>query len=155
MDDKGADIIVQECGERLFTKFDDDNYDNLATALSASSSDSYTLATISESSDDIDSTINCNSSETADVEQGKGSPLVYTQRQPNQLDSERKPSKKFLELCINTGDFHKTLGEIDLSDCTSDGDMFAQIRNTYSSIRVAGRRIFQRPVDIHFVQVRD
>jgi len=62
--------------------------------------------------------------------------------------------KRFFELCVNTGLFDIVLGEIDVTDVKTDGELFERIHQKYKRIR--GHRIkrsFVRPTDIHFVQV--
>ena len=61
---------------------------------------------------------------------------------------------KYLELCINTGQYSTSLGEIDLSHVKSDGELFLKIWERYREMRPFRlRRIFSQPVDVHFVRV--
>ena len=62
-------------------------------------------------------------------------------------------SKRFLELCVNTGEFQKQLTEIDVSSVASDGQLFRLIRQRYDEVRRFRVNYFLlRPVDVHFVQ---
>jgi hypothetical protein len=62
--------------------------------------------------------------------------------------------KMFLELCVNTGELDISLGEIDVSNVTSDGELFRRIYQCYKEIRGHRmRRIFLKPVDVHFIHV--
>lgn len=45
------------------------------------------------------------------------------------------PNYRFLELCINTGTYERTLGEIDITDIDSDGALFEKIATTYREKR--------------------
>ena len=66
-------------------------------------------------------------------------------------------TKKFTALCVNTGKFHKTLGEIDVSGVTTDRQVFHQFKQSYNSLRGFRARSLRwfliEPVDIKFVQV--
>jgi hypothetical protein len=70
--------------------------------------------------------------------------------------SKRLP-KKFLALCVNTGRYHKTLGEIDVTNICRDNETFRQIKARYlevRSFRARARRLFLlRPDKVHFVKV--
>lgn len=60
----------------------------------------------------------------------------------------------FLELCVNTGEHLKELGEIDLTAAQHDGDMFGAVRENY--FRMRGRRSkiwLVKPAAVSFVRV--
>lgn len=60
----------------------------------------------------------------------------------------------FLELCVNTGEFTISLGEINITDVKGDIELFAKIRRRYRELRGTGwRRMLLKPVDVHFVRV--
>ena len=63
--------------------------------------------------------------------------------------------KKYFELCVNYGQWEKRLGEIDITNVTTDEDLFCKIVEKYTSIRGSlGKALFLlQPVDIHFVHV--
>lgn len=42
---------------------------------------------------------------------------------------------RFLELCVNTGKYERTLGEIDITDIQNDGELFAKIASIYRETR--------------------
>jgi hypothetical protein len=52
-------------------------------------------------------------------------------------NSPRTPSlyPRFLELCVNTSRYGRTLGEIDVTDVNSDGELFAKTADTYEKKR--------------------
>ena len=80
------------------------------------------------------------------------SPQVGCKTSPTGQGQPTKP--KYLELCINTGQYSTSLGEIDLSHVKSDGELFIKIRERYREMRPFRlRRIFSKPVDVHFVRV--
>ncbi|KAF2179460.1 hypothetical protein K469DRAFT_445033, partial [Zopfia rhizophila CBS 207.26] len=65
-------------------------------------------------------------------------------------------SKKYLELCITSGKFTNTLGEVDVKDGESDGALFRKIRETYKETRkslLPTGYIFRKPVAAIFVKV--
>lgn len=62
-------------------------------------------------------------------------------------------SKRFIELCVNTGEFQHQLAEIDISTVASDAQLFDRIRERYREVRSFRTRYFLlKPVDVHFVQ---
>lgn len=78
-------------------------------------------------------------------------PPMLAQDQP----ATNPDGKKYFELCVNTGQFRKTLGEIDVTQCASDGSLFAQIRATYLRLRnYRAKHFLLEPTEVHFVQVR-
>ena len=62
--------------------------------------------------------------------------------------------KRFLELCINTGKYTISLGEIAVGNVGADGELFSEIRKRYYELRpMCFRRLFYHPADIHYVCV--
>lgn len=60
----------------------------------------------------------------------------------------------FLELCVNTGEFHVTLGEIELSNIMCDESLFSAIKLTYLQRRGFRTKFFLlKPVAVNFVRV--
>jgi hypothetical protein len=60
--------------------------------------------------------------------------------------------KRFIELCVNTGEFQRQLAEIDVSDVKSDAQLFDRIREMYREVRSFRVKYFLlKPVDVHFV----
>jgi len=63
-------------------------------------------------------------------------------------------ARKYFELCVNTGLLDIKLGEIDITDVTTDGQLFEKIRQRYERIRGHRmNRVFVRPTNIHYVKV--
>ncbi|KAH6838570.1 hypothetical protein B0I37DRAFT_409119 [Chaetomium sp. MPI-CAGE-AT-0009] len=61
--------------------------------------------------------------------------------------------KRFIELCVNTGEFQRSLAEIDVSTASSDAQLFDRIRERYREVRSFRTKYFLlKPVDVHFVQ---
>lgn len=71
----------------------------------------------------------------------------------------KRLSGKFLALCVNTGRFHNTLGEIDVTNIYRDSDTFRMIKDRYIEVRgfrARARRLFLfQPNSVHFVKVPD
>ena len=68
------------------------------------------------------------------------------------FDAGQKPA--FLELCINTGEFSVSLGELDVREITSDGALFQKIWAKYREIRgFRMRMVYLKPCEIQFVYV--
>jgi hypothetical protein len=67
--------------------------------------------------------------------------------------SIRSP-RRFIELCVNTGEFERRLGEIDVSDARGDGDLFTRVREKYDELRSFRVKFFLfKPVNVHYVHV--
>jgi len=68
----------------------------------------------------------------------------------------KRPSKKFLALCINTGRFHTTLGEIDVTNICRDDMTFRMIKERYLEVRgfrARARRLFLfQPSNVHICE---
>jgi hypothetical protein len=68
----------------------------------------------------------------------------------------KRLSKKFLALCINTGRFNTTLGEIDVTNICRDDMTFRMIKERYLEVRgfrARARRLFLfQPNNVHFVK---
>jgi hypothetical protein len=64
-------------------------------------------------------------------------------------------TKMYMELCVNTGEFEKRLGEIDITQAKCDGELFTLLKKRYEAIR-SYRTNFSllKPVGVHYVQVR-
>ena len=61
---------------------------------------------------------------------------------------------KYLELCINHGKLERRLGEVDVSNINSDGQLFRQIKRTYDTVRGYRSKWFLlEPTSIQFVKV--
>lgn len=69
----------------------------------------------------------------------------------------KRLSKKFLALCVNTGRFHNTLGEIDVTNICRDNETFRMIKDRYLEVRgfrARAQRLFLfQPNRVHFVKV--
>ena len=46
-------------------------------------------------------------------------------------ETQETRNTRFLELCIDTNDYSKLVGEIDVTNVNSDRDLFQEIINTY------------------------
>jgi len=66
--------------------------------------------------------------------------------------------RKFLALCVNTGRYHRTVGEVDLGKANRDSEAFEMIRSCYldtRGFRARARRFFLfQPKSAHFIKVR-
>ena len=61
----------------------------------------------------------------------------------------------FFELCVNTGEHLKTLGEIDLTNARCDGDLFGAIQERYLSLRGHRAKFWLlKPAAVSYVRVR-
>lgn len=87
---------------------------------------------------------------------GEGTHLCQVLNRSCRLCLKSLP-RKFLALCVNTGRFHKTLGEIEVTDICRDSEAFCQIKARYlevRSFRARARRMFLlRASKVHFVKV--
>ncbi|TVY32678.1 hypothetical protein LOCC1_G008328 [Lachnellula occidentalis] len=63
------------------------------------------------------------------------------------------PSLIFLELCVNTGKYLKSLGEIDVSSIDTDGDFFATVKAHYLQLRGFRARFWLlKPMTVSYVR---
>ncbi|KAL9118045.1 MAG: hypothetical protein Q9187_005412 [Circinaria calcarea] len=77
--------------------------------------------------------------------------IVQPIQQTNTL--QIKQAHKFLELCVNTGEFTKSLGEIEISQVRSDGNLFREIKSQYLRLRgYRAKHFLLKPVAVQFVQ---
>ena len=82
-----------------------------------------------------------------------GQKLGGTGRATRASGSLGRVGKRFIELCVNTGEFQRQLTEIDASDVESDAQLFDRIRERYREVRSFRVKYFLlKPVDVHFVQ---
>ncbi|RDW63555.1 hypothetical protein BP6252_11100 [Coleophoma cylindrospora] len=69
------------------------------------------------------------------------------------LSSSNMSTPQFLELCVNTGEHLKELGEIDLTSATCDGDLFGAVQERYLQIRGFRSKLwFLKPARISYVR---
>lgn len=62
-------------------------------------------------------------------------------------------TSKFVELCVNTGKLHKSLGEIDITHVNCDRDLFALTKSRYDEVRGHRSRFFLlEPTAVEWVQ---
>lgn len=67
--------------------------------------------------------------------------------------SQGTQTKSYLELCVNTGQYTKTLSEIDLRNIRCDEELFERIRSEYFRLRkFRFNRWLLKPSGIHFVK---
>ena len=87
-------------------------------------------------------------------------PNLATVNSPGGSTAQRPPepikaTPRYLALCVNTGSMYKTLVEFDVSEKTSDADVFYMLKDAYVNLR--GLRtlygFLMKPVDVHFVHV--
>ena len=73
-------------------------------------------------------------------------------RSPSPVGAKRK---KYFELCVNSGKWKITLGEIDITDVKTDQDFFYKVTEKYDSVRgfFAKALCLLEPADIHFIRV--
>jgi len=82
----------------------------------------------------------------------------FTSAAPSSISSmgvgENTRISTFLELCVNTGEHLKTLGEIDLTNARCDGDLFGAIQDRYLQIRGYRAKFWLlKPAGVSFVKV--
>jgi len=83
-------------------------------------------------------------------------PGVSTHSVPVPVTDPLPVTKKFTALCVNTGEFNKTLGEIEIPSISTDREIFLKFKETYQALRGFRVGVFRplliRPVDIEFIQ---
>ena len=146
----------QECGKELYGDFKTNNPSGLvelAVALSSTSS----VTSQSHQAPSAPAQVHLGSQQNLQGRPDRG---------PQRIGSENAAltgnvltpftnslTPKFFELCVNTGEFSKTLGEIDVTRVTSDVPFFKLVRQRYREIR--GHRIKKhyllKPIGMRFV----
>lgn len=94
-----------------------------------------------------------------DSQAANNAPIASTATTPKPLSLPRQPTERYLELCINTGEYDISLAEIHINtpetSITSDGQLFEEIRKRYQKCRGILRNhkwsLF-KPIDVHFVR---
>lgn len=69
------------------------------------------------------------------VPPGRIDPLICNATSTDNAFIQRNVNPRFLELCVNTGSYSKTLGEIDITHINSDGELFDSILRMYREKR--------------------
>ncbi len=98
------------------------------------------------------------SSSRATASSGPGGGISYSSTSCNIPTTSQLPPK-FLEVCVNTGEFSRTLAEITVQTSAqvvaSDEELFTQIRAEYQRLRGfrANPFFLLKPATVHFVQV--
>lgn len=63
-------------------------------------------------------------------------------------------NRMFFELCVNSGKYLKTLGEIDVSSINTDGEFFSAVKAHYLRLRSFRSRFWLlKPVNVSYVRV--
>jgi hypothetical protein len=148
------------------TRSGDDEEDHAASTLSPSDSsgNSGGIASTSTHSETVGGIGSTSSGLTQGSNPGPtssaigSSPGLTIQTNPGGYSSAMSPivtaKRTFFELCVNTGFPNIKLSEIEITDVTSDAELFRRIYQEYRKIRAHRmRRIFIKPTNIHFVLV--
>ena len=140
---------VQECGDRMHWEIKGISserarslaaYLDRATSTSASSSSSghrersdSPTSTSSETSNRLSSAATTAPTSISDAEEGDLSIAVTDGNED--LPSLTPVKPRFLELCVDSGRYSKTVGEVNLTYIKSDGELFQLIVNVYKHER--------------------
>ncbi|KAH7086220.1 hypothetical protein FB567DRAFT_593168 [Paraphoma chrysanthemicola] len=117
------------------------------TQVSSPDTNSTSIQTPSVSSGPVGAANTVQSSSTAATSSGSSSPALST------LNQNPTKAKQFFELCVNIGELDVRLGETEVTNVTSDADLFQAIYRRYKEIRGHRmQRIFLKPVNINYVQ---
>ena len=167
--------LIQECGDELYAdfekidprtidelewllksddviEFEDALYDSPAGAEGSGSSNSPQQASTHNTSP--------SSASPSLAVDGAASSANPTNASPGISTAQRTPDPtkiipRYLALWINTRSIYKTLVEFDVSERTSDADVFYMLKDAYVNLR--GLRslygFLMKPVDVHFVHV--
>ena len=155
---------VQDCGKHLYGDFDNSHPEDVDTFAGILQQSNHTTTpqvqsefpspiTLLPAVDIAQNTDSTGSQEATSNAQGLGArrrchaPTIHDV-------SDITFMKKYLELCINTGEFQKSLGEIEVTGVCSDGLLFQMIKKKYLDLRSYRARYFLlKPTAIQFVQV--
>jgi hypothetical protein len=133
----------------------------LAALQNTAEGSTFCSVPISSTSSSQQSTIAGQSSTTQN--RSTGSALLVTNDESTPLPPPSSVSVstmgvsdlKYLALCINTGEFKKSLAEIEVSKIASDGQLFELMKAKYREVRGFRARFsfLIKPVTIRFVHV--
>lgn len=153
----------QDCGEGMYGDFDNafpESVDILAAALKC-----YATNTSQAAGDEIDLGTLSSATNQAIASSSGTAPIRGYLSPSNRNASQQQAcsggpttssvTKTYMELCVNTGEFEKRLGEIDITQAECDGKLFELLRERYEAIRSYRTNFFLlKLVDVHYVQVR-
>lgn len=160
-----VDSIQQECGTLLYDDFEiaeDESIDAIREYLNSSGPVSGgSSSSPSRSAPALPHQVHLSPAGSVVREaRGRGSaPRQYNPASIQRLSRSPSPVgekfKKYFELCVNSGKWKITLGEIDITDVNTDRDFFDKVAEKYDSVRGFGAKALYllEPVDIHFVRV--
>ncbi|KAG8534374.1 uncharacterized protein KY384_001219 [Bacidia gigantensis] len=150
--------IIQplECGKELFGDFMIDKpvaLAELTAALTGNSSNGNLTIEAPATPNQAHIASFQSSQETESSNSSSADPRSSLMARSSSTSLARALVPKYFELCVNTGEFAKTLGEIDITRTTDDLSFFKLIYNRYREVR--GYRFKQhyllKPVAMQFV----
>jgi hypothetical protein len=166
---------IKGCGENLYSDFSDHGTGaiELPRALlqvgkgsSSTSPPIQTTAQLEPSSAAGDTTTNLRRNTSSRLSLSASGPENPTFNVNQSLSTNDLPSPPglngntctppavFFELCVNTGEHLKTLGEIDITKAQCDGDLFSAIQERYVKIRGWRSKYWLlKPAKISYVRV--
>ena len=132
---------VQECGERLYwhiKNISDEEASKLAQYLDASDlpltpNNNSAQHSPSINTSNSQSSTHPNSTEATSTSEGSQSDAECTinMTRMSGINVAGLRHQRYLELCFNSGRYHKKLSELNLTDTKSDGELFQAISDLY------------------------
>ena len=86
--------------------------------------------------------------------QSSKSLLLVASAHEARLTNKDNKFPKFFELCVNYGRWQRRLGEINISQYNSDGQLFDAVKRKYFELGKSRMKYFLEPVDVRYVRVR-
>ncbi|MCJ1438964.1 hypothetical protein MMC27_008354 [Xylographa pallens] len=150
-----------ECGERIYGDFEDthsDALDALTIHLQNPGQDITDQHTYQGPVDPNTTTSNHPNQGLYRINNDSQTQQRARLQKPTHIPCTRPPppepcTPKFLEVCINTGKWHRSLGEIDITRVSCDRELFALIKQRYDEVRGHRSKLFfLEPAKVEWVQ---
>ncbi|MCJ1403746.1 hypothetical protein MMC11_006969 [Xylographa trunciseda] len=156
---------ICDCGQLLYGDFDPNDQEglsNLAFRLHNPRQNDAEETTHQESVDSIATSspdpgqnngqVQKSARQTRRSRLSKEAPSIISVACTQGLPAEPRVPK-FVEVCVNTGKWQKSLGEIDITNVNCDRDLFAMIKQRYDDIRAHRAKLFfLEPARVAWVQ---
>ncbi|MCJ1380772.1 hypothetical protein MMC17_003881 [Xylographa soralifera] len=150
-----------ECGERIYGDFEDthsDALDALAILLQNPGQGVTNQHTYQEPADPNTTTSNHLNHNLSRINNESHTQQRARLQKTTHIPCNRPPppepcTPKFLEVCVNTGKWHRSLGEIDITRVSCDSELFALVKQRYDEVRGHRTKLFfLEPVKVDWVQ---
>lgn len=162
-----TDGIIKDCGENVWGDFDNSYPDAVNALVEILSCTTPQIPTGNSHNQIFDITTATETAFTAEPRnhERQSKPYSNAEHNPTVATCKISPSsnlmvEKYLELCVNTGEYDISLAEVSIlssgSNITNDGELFQEIKRQYNQHRgflKTHNLHFFRPTEVLFVKV--